>query len=125
MAARVYRRHLLRDLPHTYVVLFCAAVGVSLLISLALYSSPARRESAVRPQLKDVIIDQRYAGSIMVDPPRGDMCWERILDNRTGNMWDNGYVKCHDLSAPLKKHRQSGMDASRLREVGKAFRHEQ
>lgn len=125
MAARAYRRHLLRDLPHTYVVLFCAAVGVSLLISFALYSSPARRESAVRPQLKDVIIDQRYAGSIMVDPPRGDMCWERILDNRTGKMWDNGYVKCHDLYAPPKKHKASGIDASRLRDVGKAFRHEQ
>ena len=125
MASRVNRRRFLRDLPHAYVVLFCAAVGVSLLMFLALYSSPARRGSAAGPQLHDVNIDERYAGSIMVDPPRGDMCWERIFDNRTGNMWDNGYVKCHDLSAPSKKHQPSGMDASRLRDVGKAFRHEQ
>jgi hypothetical protein len=124
MAARVHRRHLLRDLPHAYVVLFCATVGVSLLMFLALYSSPARRESAVKPQMSDVEIDRRYAGSIMVDPPRGDMCWERILDNRTGKMWDNGYVKCPEVSAPSKKHQPSGIDASRLRDVGKAFRHE-
>ena len=125
MASRLNRRHFLRDLPHTYVVLFCAAVGVSLLMFLALYSSPARRGSAVSPQLHDVNTDERYAGSIMVDPPRGDMCRERIFDNRTGNMWDNGYVKCRDLYAPPKKHHPSGMDASRLRDVGKAFRHEQ
>ena len=124
MASRVHRRHLLRDLPHAYVVLFCAAVGVSLLLFLAIYSSPARRESAVKPQMSDVEIDRRYAGSIMVDPPRGDMCWERILDNRTGKMWDNGYVKCPEVSAPSKKHQPSGIDASRLRDVGKAFRHE-
>jgi hypothetical protein len=118
------RRHLLRDLPQTYVVLSCAAVAVTLLMFFALYSSPIRRESPVRPRLNDVEIDKQYTGSIMVDPPRGDKCRERILDNRTGYMWDNGYVDCHDVSEPLEKHHPSGIDATRLRNIGKAFRHE-
>ena len=133
MTSRVTsRRHLLRDLPHTYVVLCCAAVAMSLLVLFFHYSSPIQRDSAVRPQLNELRpqlnefdIDKRYAGSIITDAPRGDMCWERVLDNRTGNLWDKGYVKCRDVSAPSGNHQPSGMDATRLRDVGKAFRHEQ
>jgi hypothetical protein len=25
---------------------------------------------------------------------RGDFCWHRIIDNRTGKMGDKGYVNC-------------------------------
>jgi hypothetical protein len=50
---------------------------------------------------------------------------QAIFDNRTGKMWDKGYVRCPDLlSQGLKENPQTGMDIIRLREVGRTFRHE-
>jgi hypothetical protein len=133
------RHHVLRDLPRTFVVLVCAALVASLLILFFHYRSPAHRENAVkpqlnelglqlnelRPQLNEFNIDKRYAGSIVAGSLYEDKCREFILDNRNGNMWDKGYVKCYDVfSQPSEENPPIGMDAFRLREVGKAFRHE-
>jgi hypothetical protein len=29
---------------------------------------------------------EHYTGSIVIVPDRGDFCWQRIIDNRTGKM---------------------------------------
>lgn len=124
--------HVLRDLPRTYVVLVCAVFVASLLVLSLYYWSPIHRESAMRsqlseskPQLNEFNIDQRYAGSIFTDLQRGNLCWELVLDNRNGNMWDKGYVNCDRvLSQPLEENQAPALDAWRLREVGKTFRHE-
>jgi hypothetical protein len=47
------------------------------------------------------------------------------LDNRNGNLWDKGYVKCDSLLRPFAQQDQpKNMSKFHLREVGKAFRHE-
>jgi len=112
-----------RDLPRTYVVLACAAIGVGLVIFGSYYWQSFPRESAAASQLNDANSSKHYVGSILADPPRGDMCWERVFDNRTGNMWDNGYVKCDNAPPQLwVDSQQQGLDAWRMHEVGKAFR---
>jgi len=123
MTSHVSRgRQFLRELPQVYVLVACAALGMAVLVFVSYYWSPVRRESGVASQSSDTNNDDRYVGSIMTDPPRGDMCLKRIFDNRTGNMMDYGYVKCDDTPPQLSDNRQPDLNASRLREVGKTFR---
>lgn len=64
----------------------------------------------------------QYLGSIILSPKRGDKCWERGLDNRSGAMWDKGPVDC-DVVPPLKtlQNEAKGLAARRLKAIGKAF----
>ena len=65
--------------------------------------------------------EERYLGSIILSPRRGDKCWERGLDNRNGAMWDKGPVDC-DVVPPLKTLQDAkGLAAKRLKAIGKAF----
>ena len=68
------------------------------------------------------IDEERYMGSIILSPTRGDKCWERGLDNRNGAMWDKGPVDC-DVVPPLKTLQEDakGLAAKRLKAIGKAF----
>ena len=116
------RRQFLRDLPQAYVLLACAAFGMTVLIFVSYYWSPVRRGSGVVLQSSNANNDDRYVGSVMTDPPRGDMCLKRMFDNRTGNMVDYGYVKCEDPPPQLSDNQPHDLNASRLREVGKTFR---
>jgi len=63
-----------------------------------------------------------YIGSIIVSPTRGDKCRKLGLDNRTGAMWDKGYVNC-DVVPPLSSIQNDarGLAARRLKAIGKAF----
>lgn len=115
MRARVStRRHLLRDLPRAFVVLVCVSMGVSAFLPFYLqrnnpvtslnesnsifwpfyfYSSaPKQLDNPAKPTLNEFNIDKRYAGSIIVDARRRDMCHEIVFDNRTGATWERGYV---------------------------------
>lgn len=121
------RRHLLRDLPQTYLVLGCVAVAVILVILLFNLWSPLalHRESIARPPasefaplLNESDFDKHSAGSIITHVPNRIDCWKRIFDNRTGYLWDNGYMKCPDGFEPMQD------DGSRIYGIGKAFRHE-
>ena len=62
----------------------------------------------------------RFIGSIIFVPLRGDRCLKWLLDNRTGAMWDVGYIKCEILLPPPAKSPQ-GMGMQRLRAIGKAL----
>jgi len=128
MASHELRRGwLLRDLPYTYVAFVWVAFALSILIYFIDWS-PVRRETAVRPQLNSVNNDNNdklYTGSIIIVPTRGDLCWERRLDNRNGKMWDKGYVSCYKVASQLAKNNPpKGIGAMRLRAIGKALLHE-
>ncbi len=114
------RRWLLRDIRPTYVLL----VLVAFVVAIFAYSidwSTARHKGPERP--KNVSIEQRYAGSIIV-PVGGDLCWTYVLDNRTGSIRDGDYSKCDEATRKFdEKNPSQSMDMLRLREVGKAFRH--
>lgn len=87
---------------------------------------PVRRETAAKPPMNPPMNyandDKLYTGSIITVPARGDLCWERILDNRTGKIWDKGYVRCDDaVTQPAEKHPTMG--GARLRAIGNALLH--
>ena len=129
MASRLsIRQNFFRDLPPAIVLLGCAFVIVSLAIFLFPYWSPSPRDGATRPhskelepQLNEFNFDNRYAGKIVTGLPYENKCRELILDNRNGKIWDKGYINCDEI---LRKDHRENMDLLRLREVGKAFRHE-
>jgi hypothetical protein len=110
-----------RDLTRAYVLLVIAAIGALLLLWLSIYWSQGPRAPAASAPPGESGDGGRYTGSIMTELPHGDLCWERIFDNRTGTMWDNGYVKCDTEPAQVAGPSQ-GQGLERLREVGRAFR---
>jgi hypothetical protein len=121
MAVRVATHNpFLRDLTRAYVLLVSAAATAFLLVFLSYYFSPVPHP-ALQPNEAETAT--RYTGSIMTDEPRGDLCWERVFDNRTGRMWDIGYVKCDTQPAELTDpNHRTVLNMWRVQEVGKAFR---
>lgn len=122
MVSRVsYRRWLLRDIRLTYV-LFVLVAFVVAIFAYSIDWSPARHKGPERS--KNVDIEQRYAGSIIV-PTGGDLCWTFVIDNRTGSLRDGGYSKCDEATRKFdEKNPSQGMEMLRLRDVGRAFRND-
>jgi len=121
-----FRRWLLRDLPHPYIFLGCAAIVVSVIIYVSRLPE-LQSDFVARRQMNDGENgndEQRYTGSIII-PMRRQRCLKSTFDNRTGQIIYNGNINCDD-AAPLftDKNPPRGMDVLRLRAVGKAFRHE-
>jgi len=121
------RRWLLRQIRPTYVVLVsvaCVAAILAYFINWPTFidSSKVRRERSAQPTNNDV--EQRYTGSIIIPTGEG-LCWRYFLDNRTGNIRYGGHPRCVEATSQFKeKNPRESMDVLRLREVGKAFRHE-
>ena len=61
---------------------------------------------------KAQIDDEIYTGSIIVVPPTGDQCWQMMIDNRTGHMWETGYVDCYAAVSELAENKRSGAISS-------------
>jgi hypothetical protein len=124
VAARVSsrRRWFLRDVPRTYVLFVWLAFGLAASIYAIDWHpsgwSTLQQETAKPPQRRDV---EYYNGSIVIVPARGDFCWQRMIDNRTGKMWDKGYVNCYEAISPLEKDQRVGMSSARMNAIGKAF----
>jgi len=122
----VSRDWLFRDMPQTYMLLVWVAFCFSILFFFSDWS-PVRQEAAERPQNNKVSdIDDKdkiYTGSIIIVSSRGTRCWERMLDNRTGTMWDKGFVNCDEAVSQLVENKQLGA-SSRLRVISKAFSHD-
>ena len=127
MPSRVTRHWLLRDARRTGVLLVWVTFGFSILIYFIDWS-PVQRASAVRPPVNAAIAkingDELYTGSIIMVPTRGEDCWQRIIDNRTGKMWDIGYVNCYEAVSRSEKSREGTTSVMRLNSIGKAFRHD-
>ncbi len=116
----LFHRWLLREIPQAYVLLVLVAFVVAIFTYFIDWST-VRRESTVQP--KNDNNEQRYTGSIIV-PTGRDMCWTIMLDNRTGKLRENGYVKCDEAERQfVEKTPPRGAEMMRLRDVSKVFRH--
>jgi hypothetical protein len=127
MPARVSsrRRWFLRDVPRTYVLFVWLAFGLAIFVYAydwrpSGWSVLRQQEAAAMPQRRGV---EYYTGSIVIVPARGDFCWQRMIDNRTGKMWDKGYVNCYEAVAPMDKDQRVGMSSARINAIGRAFNH--
>ena len=128
MAARVSsrrRRWIMRDIPRTYIMLVWFAAAATALI----YFNDWRPSgwSAMRPEAKVEKPKQPteaeiYTGSIIIVPPGGEKCWELQIDNRTGRMWEKGYVNCYEAASPPEKNPNSAISSQRMNAIGNAFR---
>jgi hypothetical protein len=131
---RLARRWMLRDVAQ-FLVLFA---GIAVVFGVVAFtvdwelvraefagggkSSFASKPNAVsKQQSNNAGNAELYTGSIILVPPSGEQCLERALDNRTGQMWDKGYVNCYDFARGAEKN--SGLSASRMRAIGNAFAH--
>jgi hypothetical protein len=126
MVLRVKGRWLWRDLRLVYVLLVWAAFALSFLFFFSgdIFSGgfTLRGKPGVPPQQVQSD-DEIYTGSIIVVPPRGDQCWQMMLDNRTGRMWENGYVNCYTAVRQLAETKRSGAISSiRIQSISDAFR---
>ncbi len=92
--ASARRRWFLRDIPPTYVLFVWMAFTLAAFLYAydwrpSGWSALRQQEATVKPPRREV---EHYTGSIVIVPDRGDFCWQRIIDNRTGKIWDKGYV---------------------------------
>jgi hypothetical protein len=128
MASRVTDRWLWRDLRLVYVLLVLAAFGFSLFFFFSgnIFSGGFMlRVKAPEPAQQAQSDDEIYTGSIIIVPPRGDQCWQMMLDNRTGRMWENGYVDCYVAVRQFAENKRSGaISTIRIRSIMDAFRGE-
>lgn len=121
------RRWLRRQIRPAYVVVVSLALIAAILTYFVdwptFVSGPIVRHERVA-QPKDEDVERRYTGSIIIPTGEG-LCWRYILDNRTGGIRYDGHPRCVEATrqSDAKKTRES-MEKLRLREVGKAFRHE-
>jgi hypothetical protein len=68
--------------------------------------------------------DQLYTGSITFVPPAGNDCWQRLLDNRTGQQWDKGTVPCDAAPTGLISRPGRYTATERVDAIRKGFRRE-
>ena len=128
MASREKVHWLWRDLRLLYVLLVWAAFGASLFYffnGAAMFQgaaiAPPNGAASARTQAQNE--DEIYTGSIIVVPPRGDQCWQMMLDNRTGRMWETGYVDCYLAVRELAENKRSGaISTVRMQSISNAFR---
>ena len=123
MASRVAVRRFWRDMRLVFVLLVWAAFGTGL---FAYFDSSINLTVNLRPPppvpAQAASDDELYTGSIVVVPPRGDRCWQMMLDNRTGRMWESGYLDCDTVVDALTDSKRTGASAVRLNAIGSAFR---
>ncbi len=74
-----------------------------------------QQEAAAKPQRRDV---EYNTGSIVIVP-----ALLAAIDNRTGKMWDKGYVNCYEAVSPMEKDQRVGMSSARITRSAGAFNH--
>jgi len=130
MLLRNVRRWRRDEFPRAFMLLVWAGFAVALLLS-ALGWSPLRSSLVFRHHAKPKAVvpvpssDELYTGSIYFVPSIGDYCWQRMLDNRNGDMWDIGYIDCEAVLEPQKPEPspRRTMSGERMLAISRALRH--
>jgi len=118
------RRRNIGEIRRTIVLLVWVAFACSVFFYV-FDRYPVRHDAVARPQSNRVAIkndDNLYTGSIVLVEPR-DRCWVRAIDNRTGSMWDLGYVNCDD-AVSTKSAQQGAASVQRMNSISRAFHHD-
>jgi hypothetical protein len=115
-----------RDVRPGFALLVWTAFAISLVtyfygpVTIFKGQQVSPRPTNTRQSNDDVL----FTGSIVFLPARGDQCWQRMIDNRTGAMWDKGYINCYDAVLQLIEQKQNGIKSSaKMNAISHAFRH--
>lgn len=118
------RKHLSRDLTRVSILATCMIINEGILALPPIHIPwpfQVTRDSGAQP----ASIDSPYTGSIIVDTMRRNTCVERVLDNRTGAVWEIGTVSCDAVLARYSTGAApKGISVARLQSLAKTFRHE-
>lgn len=123
-APRSRRAWLWRETPLVWMICLWGMAGVSVIGLLTDWFIPTHvkvvaADPAPTPAVHD---DVMYTGSIIFVPSRGDLCWQRHLDNRTGWMRDVGYRPCEKVVSYLSEHTdQANYRANRFKGISAGF----
>lgn len=122
MAARASVPRVRDDSRLVYVLLLWAAFAAGLLAYFGT-GHALNRAPPARPAAQGHVDAQVYTGSIIVMPRTGNDCWKMMLDNRTGRMWEDGYLNCDTaVGERASKERTTRERVGRLHAIGSAFR---
>jgi hypothetical protein len=84
------------DVPRAFLACgFLAALCVSA-VAIARGSGASPSQTARAGATGDA---ELKTGSILLVSPTGNLCRERIIDNATGRIWNNGWVDCDEALA--------------------------
>jgi hypothetical protein len=108
----------LRDVPRTYVLFVWLGFGLAIFLYAydwrpSGWSVLRQQEAAAKPQRRDV---EYNTGSIVIVP-----ALLAAIDNRTGKMWDKGYVNCYEAVSPMEKDQRVGMSSARINAIGRGI----
>jgi hypothetical protein len=81
-------------------------------------SALRQQEAALKPQRRGA---EYHTGSIIIVPASAENCWQRMIDNRTGKMWDKVTSIVTKRYPPQDKDQRVGMSSLRMNAIGKAF----
>jgi hypothetical protein len=127
MAWRANFSSLRHDLRLVYVLLVWAAFAFTLFYVFSGSIKSQRVKHAPPPpaqaRTQAEIDDEIYTGSIILVPPTGDQCWQMMIDNRDGRMWETGYVDCYVAVSELAENKRAGtISSKRIQSISNAFR---
>jgi hypothetical protein len=124
MASPTAPHWLLRDLRLSLVL--CLWMGLGLILLSFGYLEAIKQQdrlpvagNSTHRLIPNGSVSNISTGSIIIVGRRDDQCRQQIFDNRTGKMWDIGYVNCHKVLSDLSANNG---ESGRVRVISKAFR---
>ena len=65
--------------------------------------------------------DELRTGSILFVPDRGNVCRQKLIDNTTWRIWDNGFVYCNEAVSWNAVHGRRYTPTSRIEAISDGF----
>ena len=119
-----------RRAERIWAIVICGALGGSLsLVGGYQIATRSGMRASVKPGPVVRVPQQAYSlnddddirtGSILITPPRGDLCQHNLFDNLTGQIWSLGSVSCED--ALIRSNEKHPSFPERLQAISGAFR---
>jgi hypothetical protein len=122
MAARASVPRIWNDRRLVYVLLLWGAFAAGLVAYFGT-GYGLRRAAPPAPAAQAQAGDRMFTGSIIVMPRAGNDCWKMMIDNRTGRMWEDGYLNCDTAVAERESQERTARErVGRMNAIGSAFR---
>lgn len=96
-------------------LLMCTAMVLAFIAGVTfILKTPAPAKSRI--VLAKAVDDDLTTGSILFMPDHGDRCYNRLIDNATWRIYDNGEVDCREALARSRNARGSGSRVDAIRQ---------
>src|SRR5262245_22997507 len=107
-----------RSVLAALLLLFVFAVTLSDSQVISLLTSPFQAQRIADDRNDD---DELRTGSILFVPDRGNICRQKLIDNTTWRIWDNGFVPCNAAVSWNAGHGKRYTPESRIETISDGF----